>query len=104
MGRNLAVLAQGIRMTDRFKIKWIDGKKEPQVPADANYPRGITLDLRATRKPPFCETDLPYPARRIGFYAIECTKCGLSVMVTTAGRADDPCAVIVTCKTREELQ
>jgi hypothetical protein len=90
-------------MASNFKIKWIDGKKEPQVPADANYPRGITIDLRSTHKPPFCETDLPYPARRIGFYAIECTKCGLSVMVTTAGRADDPRAVIVTCKTREEL-
>jgi hypothetical protein len=85
-------------MMTQFKIEWIDRGQEPQHPANPNFPRGVAVDLRSVHKPPFCETDLPYPAARCGYYEIECAKCGLRVMVTTAGRADDPRSVMMSCR------
>jgi hypothetical protein len=41
---------------------------------------------------------LPYPAKRIGHYRIECELCGLRVACTTAGRPDDPRSIRIACK------
>lgn len=62
-----------------------DSGREPQCKPDPAYPKG--KDIRfAQPVERSCKTDLPYPARR---YIVECTVCGLSVGVTTAGRPDD---------------
>lgn len=81
-----------------LKYEWIDGKREPQSPPDPNYPEGIDviavgLDAVAT-----CEVKLPYPAKRCGIYVVECDTCGLTTIVTTAGRPDDPRSLTVACK------
>ena len=79
------------------RIKWIDGKAEPQNPANPRYPDGIDLDVSkgADR---VCLITLPYPARRLGYFDIECMDCGLTVAISTAGRVDDPRSVKVACK------
>ena len=79
------------------KITWIDGRAEPKNPPNPKYPFGIDLDMSrgADRS---CLIMLPHPARRIGYYDIECAKCGLRVAVSTAGRVDDPRSARVACK------
>jgi DNA-directed RNA polymerase subunit RPC12/RpoP len=81
-----------------MKIKWIDGEREPKCAPNPNYPNGVDVDLRSNRNAPACKTNVPYPAARCGYYEIECPKCGLRVMVTTAGRRDDPRSLQTTCK------
>jgi hypothetical protein len=81
-----------------MKIKWLDAGREPKVKPNPAYPSGIDIDLSggAVKN---CYTALPYPAKRIGSYIVECERCGLRVVLTTAGRPDDPRSVKVACKT-----
>jgi hypothetical protein len=81
-----------------FKIDWIDRQREPQNPPDPHYPHGIDLDMSedATRT---CSVRLPYPTPRCGLFYVECRKCGRNVVITTAGRIDDPRSVKLACKT-----
>lgn len=78
------------------RIRWIDDGRELQNPPDPRYPDGIDLDGSggAVRS---CTVKLPHPARRCGRYLIECEICGIRVMVTTAGRRDDPRLVKIAC-------
>jgi hypothetical protein len=81
----------------QFVIDWLDSGKEPKVKPNPNFPEGIDINL----SPPgaiTCTTSLPYPARRIGAYAIECRLCGVRVACTTAGRPDDPRSITIACK------
>lgn len=79
-----------------IKISWHDHGREPQCKPDPAYPKG--KDIRfAQPVERSCQTDLPYPAKRCGLYIVECTVCGLSVGVTTAGRPDDPRSVQLAC-------
>jgi hypothetical protein len=81
----------------RFIIEWLDSGREPQVAPNPAYPAGIDLDVSggAAHK---CMTPLPYPAKRIGTYIIECRICGIRVGCTTAGRPDDPRSIVIACK------
>lgn len=76
---------------------WVDRGREPQAPPDPTHPNGIDLDLSkgATRT---CLTPLPYPAKRCGLYLVKCDRCGLTTMVTTAGRRDDPRSLKLACR------
>src|SRR5262245_7441784 len=86
----------GCRM---LKVEWIDAGREPTAKPDPRYPKGVDLDMSKGRGiTGSCRTELPYPAPRCGQYVITCSICGLSAMVTTAGRADDPRSVKVACK------
>lgn len=87
-------------MSDQFKIEWHDTGREPKAPPNPRYPNGIDLDI-SSGSVEACEVDLPYPARRGGFYDVECNLCGAQVAVTTAGRADDPRTVIMSCWARK---
>lgn len=83
----------------RFKVAWIDRGFEPRLKPNPAYPTGIDLDL-SDGSEPRCRSELPYPAKRVGFYQIECERCGKTALVTTAGRADDPRSVTLACKVR----
>lgn len=88
-------------MTKSMSVKWIDRGREPKCAPDPNYPDGKDMDMSFGGD--FCETALPYPAKRCGIYAIECKACGMTVGVTTAGRPDDPRSVKVPCLHRRDL-
>lgn len=78
-------------------VTWIDGHREPQCPSDPNYPKGVDLDVSAGAQRT-CKTQLAYPAKRCGRYTIVCEICGLTVAVSTAGRADDPRSITLACR------
>lgn len=84
-------------MTVSFDIEWIDSKREPKNPPNPAYPIGIDLDL-SQGAIVTCKSELPYPAKRIGYYIIKCNICGLTTMVTTAGRIDDPRSITLACR------
>jgi hypothetical protein len=81
-----------------LRVTWLDAGREPQQPPNPAYPHGIDVDMTTGRvRGPSCRTALPYPARRIGSYVIECDRCRRRFAVTTAGRPDDPRSVILPC-------
>jgi len=82
------------------RVSWHDSGKSPRVKPNPNYPKGIDLDLTDGKRI-FCTVELPYPARRIGYYRIECDECKIRVACTTAGRPDDPRSVMIACKGRQ---
>lgn len=79
-----------------FDIEWIDRGREPTCEPDPAYPDGIDIDA-AQGTWPYCLVQLPYPAKRCGYYALKCRTCAMSLIITTAGRADDPRSVKVPC-------
>lgn len=87
-------------------VEWIDRGREPQCPSNPDYPNGKPLRLTdiVKAKVKHCKVDLPYPAKRCGIYTVRCDRCGLSVGVTTAGRADDPIYVELACGEDTALQ
>jgi hypothetical protein len=80
----------------QFRIRWVDGYREPQVKPNPGYPTGVDLDLSGGAIA-CCTAELPYPARRCGLYVVVCLVCGYSVSCTTAGRADDPRSLTMPC-------
>lgn len=81
-------------------VTWIDAHRVASVAPNERYPRGIDLDVTAGR--PGCKVNLPYPARGCGYYVIECPKCGVVVVTSTAGRTDDPRSIKLPCKGKGE--
>lgn len=84
-------------MEQALKVTWIDRYLEPKCPSDPAYPDGIDVDASNPGEVS-CVTALAYPAKRCGVYAVECTVCGAKIIVTTAGRADDPRTIRIPCK------
>jgi hypothetical protein len=80
------------------------GRGKAQCAPDPNYPNGKILNAR--HEDECCEVSLPYPAPECGYFLVDCSKCGLKVMITAAGRPDDPriaflpCGAAATCKTK----
>lgn len=87
-------------MIGQWSITWEDSGREPREPPDPAFPSGVDL-VAARPTGPRCSTPLPYPARRCGLYLVRCTRCSLRVAVTTAGRADDPRSLTVSCRPPE---
>jgi len=82
-------------MSDQFRIEWLDAGREPRARPDPAFPDGVDID---TGERPACKAVLPYPARRCGAYVVTCQRCGSNAGVTTAGRRDDPCSVMMVCR------
>jgi hypothetical protein len=80
-----------------IKVKWIDRLREPAMPPNPDYPDGIDIDTTMGRGKS-CKVDLPYPAKRCGYYVVKCATCGFTTLITTAGRPDDPRSVRLPCK------
>jgi hypothetical protein len=85
-----------------FTITWNGTGRQAQCPTNPNFPDGMDLTLIP---PTFymgqktCKAELPYPAAEIGKHLVHCNVCGLDVVVTAAGRPDDPKSVTVVCRT-----
>ena len=80
-----------------FRIRWHDSGREPKCKPNPDYPRGVDADLSAGAEAT-CKVALDYPVRRCGAYTVHCEDCGLFVVVTTAGRPDDPRSVKLGCR------
>lgn len=86
-----------------FDIRWIDSGHEPKCAPNPKFPNGVDVDASEGAKR-ICKTNLPYPAKRIGTYMIECKICGKRVAITTAGRPDDPRSITVSCGIKSAAQ
>lgn len=71
------------------------GQGKAQCPADPAYPNGIKINAG---KRPSCEVKLDYPAPECGQHLVVCNECGSNVVVSAAGRRDDPISVTVPCR------
>jgi len=76
------------------------GRGKAQCAPNPLYPKGIALD---GSKPGqlSCTVTLPYPAPECGMWLVFCDQCPMSVMITAAGRIDDPVSVRVRCQLSE---
>lgn len=81
----------------KHRVDWIDRHRWPRVEPNPLYPDGIDLDV-TNGSPTFCKVELPYPARRCGYYLVCCELCKENAIVTTAGRRDDPRSIKLPCK------
>ena len=90
------------KSSSTLTVTWTDSGMEPQCAPDPDFPKGKDLDVSSGAKLT-CSTDLPYPAKRIGIYTVECSSCGLKAVITTAGRLDDPRHVKVPCRLAVEI-
>jgi hypothetical protein len=79
-----------------LRIEWVDSKREPQSAPNPAYPEGVDNDI-SNGAEKTCYTEIPYPAKRCGYYIIECDICGYRVGITTAGRPDDPRSLRIAC-------
>jgi len=89
--------AHAMTLQTQFRIEWIDAGREPREKPDPDYPLGIDLDMAKGRLPA-CKAIVPYPAKRCGYWHVECNICGESILITTAGRVDDPRSITMPCK------
>lgn len=80
-----------------MRVTWVDEGRRPQFAASPNYPNGIDVDCSGGAKAT-CTQALPYPATGCGHHLLVCDRCGLRVVITATGRADDPRSVKVACK------
>jgi hypothetical protein len=83
-------------------VRWIDRGREPKCAPNPRFPKGVDVDV-SRGAAQCCHKMLPYPAKRCGAYIVECSECGVSVGITTAGRVDDPRSVRVACARKEDL-
>lgn len=80
----------------QFHVVWLDAGREPQDKPNPAYPHGVEIGRLAPG--PHCKCALPYPAPRCGSHLVTCTRCGVTVACTAAGRPDDPRSIMVPCK------
>jgi hypothetical protein len=86
-------------MTHTLTVQWFDHHREPQCAPDPAYPNGIDIDC-ADGAAAVCSVALAYPAPRCGVYLVKCGTCRQSVLVTAAGRPDDPRSLTLACRRR----
>lgn len=82
---------------ERFDLTWVDRGREPQCAPNPDFPDGTDADLTFGARPA-CRSALPYPAKRCGYYVVHCKRCKQTVVITTAGRPDDPRSITLACK------
>jgi len=81
----------------RFELTWMDAGRVAKSPPDPRFPNGVTADLTLGARLA-CQVNLPYPAPRVGKWLVQCKECGLTAMITAAGRPDDPRTARLACK------
>lgn len=83
--------------TPQFKIEFVpSGRGKAQCAPDPRFPEGVHVDLKITGTPS-CTAELPYQAPECGHFLVECRQCPFTLIVTAAGRADDPRSITMPC-------
>jgi hypothetical protein len=80
-----------------MKVMWFDEGCESKGSPHPDYPNGIDVDCSGGAEMT-CTQPLSYPAKRCGQYLVVCEACGKAIVITTAGRPDDPRSVKIACK------
>lgn len=80
-----------------MRVTFLDSGREPKCPPNPDHPNGIDLDLSSSAKHS-CLVQLPYPAPRCGQWMVGCDRCHQVVVITCAGRADDPRSIKLACR------
>ena len=80
-----------------FTVEWLDSGHEAQCPPNPAFPEGVDLIVDA-EAPRHCVAMLTCPAPRCGVWEITCGTCRKIVIVTAAGRVDDPRAIAIACE------
>ena len=83
-----------------IKFKFLSHNRKAKVAPNPEYPDGIDVDLSSGAKLN-CGAPLPYPAECCGVWFVHCSTCNLNILVTAAGRADDPRSVKLACKLKQ---
>jgi hypothetical protein len=79
----------------QIEISWLSRHRKAQTAADPNHPNGRDID---GGQRPACKVELQYPAECVGLYYVECLDCKSNMLITTAGRPDDPKTVMLPCR------
>lgn len=86
-----------------LKTRFISQGRKADTPANPAFPDGINVNMCGIARE-CCSTELPYPAECVGSWHITCDACTISVLITAAGRRDDPRWLYVACmKNRKEI-
>lgn len=77
------------------ELVWITHGRTATCESDPQYPDGMEVDCGQR---PACAVTVPYPAPCCGVWLVQCSKCGVRIGVTAAGRTDDVRKIMVPCK------
>ena len=84
-------------MPESHSVEWRpSGRGKARCAADPAYPDGVAVDVSGGATTT-CRVDVPYPAPACGAWLIHCPACRFTVLVTAAGRDDDPRSVLLPC-------
>ena len=87
---------------DQFSVKFVpSGRGKARCEPNPKYPNGVHIELSKAGVPS-CATDLPYPAPECGMWDVACQTCGNHMLITAAGRPDDPRSVRFPCLTKAQ--
>jgi hypothetical protein len=81
-----------------LRKRWISRHRKPTQPSDSMYPDGIDVD--ASRGRAFCSITLDHPTAECGLWIVTCDVCNQRILLTTAGRLDDPRSLKMACRPR----
>lgn len=83
-------------MTGDFEIKFVpSGRGLAQCRPDPNFPDG--REMQAGGGGPSCTITFPYPAPECGWFRVQCRRCFFRIVVSAAGRVDDPKSLTIPC-------
>jgi hypothetical protein len=73
------------------------GRGKARCAPDLDYPHGKAMPQAHAIT---CFIELPYPAPECGMWEVHCEKCQSTVLVTAAGRPDDPVSFYMPCEAK----
>jgi hypothetical protein len=84
--------------SNQIDIEFIpSGRGKARCPPNPDFPDGVDIDGTGGALPA-CSTALPYPAPECGQWLLHCRRCAITILITAAGRPDDPRSVRLLCR------
>lgn len=95
----LDIRSHQVKEPTKFLIHFAEsGRSLPGGP-NPRFPNGTNIRLSAEDEDkPSCTVKLPYPAKSMGAWKVECSECGARAGCFAGGRADDPKSMQLLCK------
>ena len=95
----LDMSARSRRLPDKFRVRFNGTGRKP-IPEDPHKKRpysGVDIVTPCAEGAPFCVVPIPFPAKEIGGWMVECTECQAKVSCAAHGRHDDPRSITLPC-------